>query len=262
MLTAPYDQPVNLVMQDIMNYASYGLTLVLLLVTLRMDLKERTPFYTLLLLAVFAGAFCEPIYDVGMMLLFYTPGIISHFTAFNIPQPLWTHSGYAVLYAFPAILICRQIYSGTLTCRKLFAFAGLELVLSCAFEMLGIHFGTYRYWGPHVLRVADYPVVIGVLEAAQTIVFGVAAAHLRHRAVGKQALLGLFVLFPITMIGINLGVGAGTVVTIHLDNTTPLIVTLGTLLSMAMAIVVVRGAAAALPPAGLASQVQRLKPAR
>ena len=127
MPTAPYDHPVNLVMQDIMNYTSYGLTLVLLLVTIRMGLKERTPFYTLLLLAVFFGAFCEPIYDVGMMLLFYVPGIISHFTAFNIPQPLWTHSGYAVLYAFPAIMICSRIYKGTLTLPALFGFAGLEL---------------------------------------------------------------------------------------------------------------------------------------
>jgi hypothetical protein len=247
MLTAPYDQPVNLVMQDVMNYASYVLTFVLLLFTLRMGRKERTSFYTVLLLAVFFGAFCEPIYDVGMMLLFYTPGIISHFTAFNIPQPLWTHSGYAVLYAFPAILICSQIYRGTLTRPKLFAFAGLELGLSCGFEMIGIHFGTYSYWGPHVFRVANYPIVIGILEAAQTICFSVAAAHLRHRTDGHFPLLGLFVLFPMTMLGVNLGVGAGTVITIHMENTTPLIVTVGTLISIAFALVVL---AAAIPSAG------------
>jgi hypothetical protein len=253
MLTAPYDQPVNLVMQDIMNYVSYGLTFVLLLVTVRMGRKEKTPFYTLLLLAVFLGAFCEPIYDMGMMLLFYTPGIISHFTAFNIPQPLWTHSGYAVLYAFPAIMICRQIYAGTLTYSKLFGFAGIELGLSCVFEILGINFGTYTYWGPHVFRVFNYPIVIGILEAAQTICFSVAAANLRHRANGNLPLLGLFVLFPITMIGVNLGLGAGTVVAIHMEDTTPLIVGIGTAISIVLALVAIRGAAAAIPPAGLAS---------
>lgn len=251
MLTPPYDHPVNLVMQDIMNYASYGLTLVLLLVTIRMGLRERTPFYTLLLLAVFFGAFCEPIYDVGMMLLFYVPGIISHFTAFNIPQPLWTHSGYAVLYAFPAIMITSRIYKGTLTLPALFGFAGLELMLSCVFEIIGINFGTYTYWGPHVFRVLNYPIVIGILEAAQTICFSVAAAHLRHRAGGRHLpLLGLFVLFPITMIGVNLGVGAGTVVAIHMENTTPLIVTIGTLISIFFAAVAIRGAAAVIPAAG------------
>ena len=253
MLAAPYDHPLNLVMQDVMNYASYGLTIILFLATIRMGRKERTPFYSLLLLAVFIGAFCEPIYDVGMMLLFYVPGIVSHFTAFNIPQPLWTHSGYAVLYAFPAILICNQIYKGTLTYPKLFAFAGLELVLSCAFEILGINFGTYTYWGPHVFRVINYPVVIGILEAAQTICFSVAAANLRHRASGNLPLLGLFVLFPITMIGVNLGVGAGTVVTIHMENTSPLIVTIGTLISIFFSILAIRGAAAVIPPAGNAN---------
>lgn len=262
MLSAAYDQPVNLLMQDVMNYASYGLTLVLLLATLRMGIKERTPFYTLLLLAVFAGAFCEPIYDVGMMLLFYTPGIISHFTAFGIPQPLWTHSGYAVLYAFPAILISGQIYRGTLTAPRLFAFAGLEFVLSCVFEMLGINLGTYAYWGPHVFRVANYPIVIAILEAAQTICFGVAAAQLRHRAMGNWSLLGLFVLFPLLMIGVNIGVGAGTVVTIHMEHTTPLLVSLGTLVSIVFAVVVIRAAAAVIPPAGFAHPALVRKPDR
>lgn len=262
MLTAPYNQPVNLAMQDVMNYASYGLTCVLLLVTIRMGIKERTPFYTLLLLSVLVGAFCEPLYDVGMMLLFYTPGIISHFTAFNIPQPLWTHSGYALLYAFPAILVCSRIHKGTLTPSKLYAFAGFEFVLSCVFEMLGINFGTYTYWGPHVFRLLNYPVVIGILEAAQTICFSIAAANLRHRSPSNLHLLGLFVLFPITMIGINLGVGAGTVVTIHMENTTPLIVTVGTLASIAFALVVIRGAAAAIPSAGSENRDQILKPPR
>lgn len=252
MLTAPYDHPLNLVMQDIMNWTSYGLTLVLLLATLRMGRQEKTPFYTLLLLAVFVGAFCEPIYDVGMMLLFYVPGIISHFTAFNIPQPLWTHSGYAVLYAFPAIMICRRIHQGTLTRTALFGFAGLELGLSCAFEIIGIHFGTYTYWGPHVFRVINYPIVIGILEAAQTICFSIAAANLRYRTQGHLPLLGLFVLFPITMIGINLGLGAGTVVTIHMDNTTPLLVGIGTTVSIVFALLAIRGAATLIPPAGRA----------
>jgi len=53
MLTAPYDHPTNLMMQNVMNYSSYGLTLVLLIVTIRMGRAERTPFYTLLLLVVF-----------------------------------------------------------------------------------------------------------------------------------------------------------------------------------------------------------------
>ena len=38
------------------------------------------------------------------------------------------------------------------------------------------------YWGPHVLRVFHYPLVIGVLEAAQMICFAVAASQLRQRA--------------------------------------------------------------------------------
>lgn len=63
--------------------------------------------------------------------------------------------------------------------------------MSCVFEMTGINIGTYTYWGPHVLRVFHYPLVIGVLEAAQTICFAVAASQLRQRAVYLCTALGI-----------------------------------------------------------------------
>lgn len=60
-------------------------------------------------------------------------------------------------------------------------FAGLELVVSCVFEMIGINGGAYEYWGPHVLRIANYPVIIGVLETAQVMTFAMAAVLIRQR---------------------------------------------------------------------------------
>ena len=97
-------------MQAILTDASWALTAVLLVIAIRMGVRERTPFYALLVLAALVGAFAEPLYDVAMMLYFYsTPGMWTHFTAFDIPQPIWTHSGYVVLYAAPAIYIARQI---------------------------------------------------------------------------------------------------------------------------------------------------------
>src|SRR3546814_13096371 len=111
------------------------------------------------------GAFAEPLYDEGLMLWFYAPGMWSHFSAFGIPQPNWTHSGYAVLYGSAAMLIARHIHAGRLTRNGLYAWAGVELAMSCTFEMFGINGGAYEYWGPHVFRVLNYPVIIGILEA-------------------------------------------------------------------------------------------------
>lgn len=67
----------------------------------------------------------------------------------------------------------------------------VAFLMSCVFEMTGISIGTYTYWGPHVLRVFHYPLGIGVLEAAQTICFAVAASQLRQRATSRWSLLGL-----------------------------------------------------------------------
>jgi hypothetical protein len=194
------------------------------------------------------GAFGEPLYDVAMMLYFYsTSGMWTHFTAFDIPQPIWTHSGYVVLYASAAIYFAREVWRGTVTAKKLFIFAGIELAMSSAFEMFGINAGTYSYWGPHVLRVFNYPLVIGVLEAAQVICFTVLASQLRARAAASWQLLGLFVLFPVTFFGVNFGVGWPTIIALHAKGTSTALIMAGTLVSIAFAVILVAIAAFFVP---------------
>jgi hypothetical protein len=183
-----------------------------------------------------------------MMLYFYsTPGMWTHFTAFDIPQPIWTHSGYVVLYAAPAIYITRQIARDTMTRQTLFFWAGITLLESAAFEMIGINGGLYTYWGPHVFRVFQYPLVIGVLEAAQVICFAIAASVLRDRHTSLWQLLGLFVLFPCTFFMANFGAGWPTIIAVHLKHTSTLAVTAATVVSIGFAVVLVRAAASFLP---------------
>jgi len=251
MLTsAPVDHPLNLTTQSILTFGSWGLTLVFLVVAVQMSRKERTPFYVLLLLAAMVGAFAEPLYDEAMDLYFYSPGLWTHFTAFNIPQPNWTHSGYAVLYGSAALFITRQIAAGRLTRGGLYAWAGVELAMSCTFEMIGINGGAYAYWGPHVLRVLNYPLVIGMLEAAQVITFSVIAAQVRARSNRWPQLLVLFAVFPATFFGANFGAGAPTIVALHLNPFSGSLMYAGTLLSMTAAVLLIRLAAGFIPRAG------------
>jgi len=258
MLTAPYDHPLNLATQSVMTYGSWVLTFALLAYALRKSMLERTPFYVYVVLASMVAAFAEPLYDEGFMLLFYVPGIWSHFSAFGIPQPLWTHSGYAVLYALPAVFICAQIQQGRLSRKGLYVWAAIELAMSAAFEMIGINGGAYTYWGPHVFRVFNYPLIIGVLETAQVVCFSVAAAQLRQRVDSALGLLGLFVLFPYTFYLANFGAGSAVIIALHLDTPSPILVLLGTIISLIASLVLIRGAASFLPVApGFATQRSR-----
>jgi hypothetical protein len=242
---------LNLTGQNVLTFVSWALTIILLVVTVEMGRRERSPFYVLIVLAAMAGAFAEALYDVAFSLYFYsTHGMQTFYTVFDIPQPVWTHSGYAVLYALPAVLITYQIRRGRLTPRALYAWAGVAFGMSCVFEMTGINIGTYTYWGPHVLRIFHYPLVIGVLEAAQVVCFAVAASQLRRWATSPWAMLGLFVVFPCTFFLANFGAGSPVIIGIHLQHTTRIAVYLTTLLSMLFAVVLVRFAAAAIPPAG------------
>ncbi|HEY6856360.1 MAG TPA: hypothetical protein VI194_09120 [Mycobacterium sp.] len=244
----PVDHPLNLTMQAILTDVSWALTALLLVLAVWMGVRERTPFYALLVLGALVGAFAEPLYDVAMMLYFYsTPGMWTHFTAFDIPQPIWTHSGYVVLYAAPAIYITRQIARDTMTRQTLFFWAGITLLESAAFEMIEINGGLYTYWGPHVFRIFQYPLVIGVLEAAQVICFAIAASVLRDRHTSLWQLLGLFVLFPCTFFMANFGAGWPTIIAVHLKHTSTLAVTAATVVSIGFAVVLVRAAASFLP---------------
>lgn len=258
----PIDHELNLTMQAILTDVSWGLTAVLLVIAIWLGMRERTPFYALVVLAAGVGAFAEPLYDVAMMLYFYsTPGMWTHFTAFDIPQPIWTHSGYVVLYAAPAIYIARRIGHGTMTRHMLFVCAGITLLESAAFEMVGINGGLYSYWGPHIFRIFQYPLVIGVLEAAQVICFAVAAAQLRARSTGHWQLLGLFVLFPCTFLGTNFGAGWPTIIAVHLKHTSTPVIAAATLVSIGFAVVLVRAAAALLPQRSDGGAEDRAQPA-
>ena len=131
------------------------------------------------------------------MLYFYSPGIWSLFSSFDIPLPIWVYSGYVTLYASIAVFLVRAVPKG-FSRLNLFMWAGLELFTSCAFEMIGINGGAYEYWEPHVFRVFNYPLCMEILEATQVICFSIVAAHLQTRAVGVKPIFGLFVLFLAT----------------------------------------------------------------
>lgn len=258
MLTAPIHHHLNLTGQNVLTYGSWGLTLVLLVVAVHLGRKEgRTPFYLLIVLAAMVAALAEPLYDVGFSLYFYsTHGMQRTFTAFGIPQPVWAYSGYAVLYAAPAIYICRKLQQVTLTRSGLLAVAAVIFLMSCAFEMIGINAGTYTYWGPHVFRIFQYPVVIGALETAQVVCFAIAAAQLRQRVNSTTGLVALFVIFPVTFFAANFGAGAAVIIGIHVQHTTRLLVTLTTLVSIGCAATLIRLAASFLPAARLQAETE------
>jgi hypothetical protein len=251
MVTAPLGvihHQLNLTGQNVLTFVSWALTLVLLGLTIQLGRRERTLFYVLIVVASMVGAFAEALYDEAFSLYFYsTHGMQSFSTDFDVPQPVWTHSGYAVLYALPAVLITYRIRNSGLAPRALYAWAGVEFGMSCVFEMTGINIGTYTYWGPHVFRVFHYPLAVGVLEAAQTICFAVAAAQLRQRTASPWGLLGLFVLFPATFFGANFGAGSALIIAIHASHVSRLAVSLCTLLSIVFALALIRLAAALLP---------------
>ena len=266
MPTTPIDvvhHPLNFAGQNVLSYGSWVLTAALLVVAIRLGRKENgSPFYGLLILAAMVAAFAEPLYDVAFSLYFYsTKGMHHTITAFGVPQPVWAYSGYAVLYAAPAIYINRKLQQGKLDRAALVPVAGVILLMSCAFEMIGINVGTYTYWGPHVLRIFKYPVVIGVLETAQVVCFSVAAAELRKRSRSPLDLLALLAVFPVTFFGANFGAGAPVIIGIHLGNPSTAIVTVLTLVSIGCAGLLIRLAASFLPATQPAAQpVPRVQP--
>lgn len=212
---APLSHPLNLTMQSVLTYGSWAITAVLLVVAVRMCLRQRSAFPVAMLLAGMYAALYEPLYDVGFQLLFYIPGQWTVFTSYDTPQPPWTFSGYAILYSGPAMFICERLKNGMGGAGLLKA-AGWVFAASCLFEGIGINGGVYEYYGAHALRVMNYPLAVGVLETTMVITLCMAATALRRRVGEGWGLMSLFLLFPLVFYGINFGLGAPVLVAINM----------------------------------------------
>ncbi len=97
----------------------------------------------------------------------------------------------------------------------------------------------------------NYPIVIGVLEGTQTLLFTVLAVLLWRKVSTAWGLLSLFVLFPMTFFGANFGLGAPVIIALHLDDglSTDGLVAAATILSIALCAFAVYGLSRLLPDA-------------
>lgn len=254
--------PLDTAWQNVFTYASWGIVAIMLVVAVRMCLKQSTPFYVIAIAAAGIGAFAEPLYDVAFDLWFYdahgdgSPGAMqSHFTAFDVVQPNWSHSGYIILYAMAPLYAGKLMLEGKITTQKLYMFWVGEIIISCIFECIGTGVDVYTYYGPYELRIFEYPLVIGVLEGTQTILFTVVAVNIWRVATANWQLLSLIIVFPITMLGGNFGLGWPVIIPLHLaaDEFESAYVWIGTFLSIGMCAAAIRGAAAFLPKPGSGS---------
>ena len=238
MISPPYDHSLNLVTQTIMTFASWAIALGLLAVSVLRGRQQGTVFPVLLVVAAGLAALAEPLYDIAFKLLFFIPGQWTLFTYDDIPQPVWTISGYMILYAGPAIFICENLARG-ISRRAFLTWTAATLLASSVFEIYGIAGGAYSYWGPHAFRVFGYPLAVGVLETTFVMLFSVLAHEYRNRIPGGWGLLGIFVLFPCTFYSVNLGIGAPMLVTLGLASPSPALATVGAALSIGLAVCVI-----------------------
>lgn len=246
---------LSLIWQDIFTWGSWGIVAVMLVIAWRMGIQQRTPFYVLACVAAGVGAFAEPLYDVAFDLWFYDahngkPGaMFSTFTAFGVVQPNWAHSGYIILYATACLYVGRRMYEGRLSRKGLFLVWIAEIATSCVFEVIGTAANVYTYYGPYELRIVNYPLVIGVLEGTQVVLFTVLATQIRRRVSTGWGLTSLLAAFPITMFGANFGIGAPIIIALHLEESllSSGIVWAATFLTMALCVLACNGAAKFLP---------------
>lgn len=248
---------LDLLWQNIFTWASWVIVVVMLVIAIQMGRRQRTPFYVIAILAAGVAAYAEPLYDVAFDLWFYDaqngePGAgYMHFSAFGVVQPIWTHSGYIILYAMACLYAGRRIYEGRLGRRGLFTVWGAEVAASCLFEVVGTGTNVYTYYGPYVLRIWNYPVVIGVLEGTQVVLFTVVAVLVWRKVSTAWGLLSLFVVFPMTFFAANFGIGWPVIIAMHLDRPVPTgaLIWAATILTIGLCAFVVYGLSRFLPTA-------------
>jgi hypothetical protein len=216
--------PLDLGWQDVFTWASWAIAIGMLVLAIEMGRRHRTSFFALAVISAGISAFAEPLYDVAFDLWFYDAhnghlgAAYSHFTAFGIVQPIWTHSGYIILYAGPALYAGWRMYQGQVSRKFLFIIWGIEIASSCLFEMIGTGVNVFTYYGPFQMRIWHYPFVIGVLEGTQVVWFTVLSVNLWRRIKSGWGMSGLLAVHPVTMYAANFGLGAPVIIALHLSH--------------------------------------------
>jgi hypothetical protein len=254
----PFDvlnSELSLTWQAIFTWASWAIALAMIALAVQLWRKQKTPFYLITLLAVGVAALAEPLYDVAFDLWFYNVhdgkagAMWSTFTAFGVVQPNWAHSGYIILYGAVVLYAGRRMYEGTLSLKAMWLIWGAEIATSVVFEVIATANHVYSYYGPYELRIVHYPLVIGVLEGTQTLLFTVLAVNIRRFSTSNFGLLSLFVAFPMTFFGVNFGVGAPLIIALHLKASefSSTLVWVATFVVMGFCALAVKGATNFLP---------------
>ncbi|MFA7597448.1 MAG: hypothetical protein WCY92_13960, partial [Novosphingobium sp.] len=160
---APLDHPLNLFMQTVMTVGCWGGAFFFLIVALRRSIQEQTPFYLTVIAAAALCSLLEPLYDIAFHLIWYVPGQWTLFTAFGLPQPIWVMGAYILVFAGPVIAMVDKVEEMDRAAHR--RLVATVFVTTAIFEMIAISGGTYGYYGPHVLRMFGYPLIIAALEA-------------------------------------------------------------------------------------------------
>jgi len=227
----PYDHPLNLMMQTIATYGLWALSITLLVIAIHRSLKERSWLPVLIILAVAFGSLLEPLYDIAYHLLWFIPGQWTLFTSFDLPQPVWVMAAYIVVFAGPTLFLYPKMKQGT-TKADVFRLACTAVITTAVFEIAAINMGLYMYYGPHAMRLFEYPLWIAVMEASQITGFAVMVVFLSRRVVSQWAYLSLFAIFPANFAFAVLGAGFPGIIAVNMADPAPWLLWGGALLSM------------------------------
>lgn len=211
-------------------------------------------FYLIACAAACVAATAEPLYDVAFDLWFYdvhdgkAGAMYSHFTAFGVVQPNWSHSGYVILYASACLYAGQRLYRGTLGRKGIFAI----WLLRSPRPSSSRRSARPPTSTPTTARTSCGSSTTPWSSACSKhpgVLFTVLAVHLWRRVETAWGLLGLFVVFPVTFFGANFGLGSPLIVALHLEDAhfSSGMVWGATFLTMAMCAIAVNGASKFLP---------------
>ncbi|MGQ0625647.1 MAG: hypothetical protein ACT4PP_13500 [Sporichthyaceae bacterium] len=235
-----YALELNETMQTVATILLWGGTLLLLAYAAKIAREVKNPLPVLIVLAVAAGSIIEPIYDITYHLHWLGADASGDgvqwtlFTAFGLPQPVWVMPAYVIVFALPAVLLYRTFAAGV-TMKAIFGWAGLTVATTTLFETIAVNVDLYTYYGEAPVRVLNYPIWIGFMEAAQITGFAVLCAIIALRATRTAHYFVVFLVFPANFAFETLGAGFPTLIAQNVPDPSMALMTAMVPISIALA---------------------------
>ncbi|POP54045.1 hypothetical protein D0911_03850 [Zhongshania marina] len=175
---------------------TFGLAAIVLILVVRLCLKEKVAWPLLVLISGLITCLMEPLFDNLYGLYFFEKGQWHLYTTFDSAQPIWLPPAYLAFYGGAAVYVVRALQAQpamSTVWRMYWQIVAMAIVSEISYISV---LGVYEYQGNQPFVMFGYPIFLGFTNAMSALVGGIIIYRVLPKVKGRIESLSLVPVIP------------------------------------------------------------------